>query len=289
MVSVEGALGDSLSLYKRNPIFIIPHLVESILTFAVLLSVAVTIILAIGVHVADVALSDPQLLVSQIEGAGLGLLAVIILTILFGVFLISLIKAGALAGVVGMAQRGFKGEKVSWSVAIENAKKHALNIFLFWIVAGLILVFLFVGIFIPAFFAAVIGLSESLAVALAFLALFVALILALAFYVSIMFTPQYIVVGSTGIVGSMKESVDFVRRNIGAVLIYIVVVVVFSFFFFSFFGILSLVSDLFSRSSRFLGASLEIFLNLLSIVVSLVVAPYFEMVKTKMITEQENK
>jgi membrane-anchored glycerophosphoryl diester phosphodiesterase (GDPDase) len=122
MVEVEGALRESLDIYKKNPVFVLPHFLESILSLGVIISIILTILLSIGVHVVDVALDDPETLTSQIMEGGQGLLAVIILTLLFGVLMISIIKAAALAGVVQMANRGFKGEKITFSDAVDGAK-----------------------------------------------------------------------------------------------------------------------------------------------------------------------
>jgi hypothetical protein len=285
MVDVERALGESLTLYKKHPAFVFPHFAELIIDFFIFISMAITIIMAIGVHVADVMLEDPYILAEQITEAGLGLVAVIILTLLFTIFLTSLIKAGAVAGVVGMAHNGFKGERVTLSSGFENAKRHVVTIFLFWIVIWILLGLLFAGAFVPAIFSAIFGFSEIVAVTATLFALLAVFFVVLVLYVGIMFVPQYIVVADVGVVESMKKSIGFVRKNLVAVIIYIAVVIVFSFFLFGFFGILGLLTELFSQTNQFLGIFLNIFMNLLSIAVSLVVAPYFEMVKTRMIME----
>jgi hypothetical protein len=289
MVEVEKALRESVDLYKRNPVFVLPHLVESILSLVVLLSMAITIVLAIGVHVADIIFEDdPQLLLDQITGVGMGLIAIIILTFIFGLFLATLIKAGALAGVLGMARRGFNGEKVAFRDAIENAKTHTIDIFLFWILLTLIIMALFAFSVIPAAILSLLGASNMLAIAATILAFLIVLVLAAVVYVAVMFAPQFIVVSGAGIVDSIKMSLDFIKRNIGATLIYLAVIVVFNFFLFGFFGIISLLPNLFYESSQFLGASLEIFFFFMRLGVGLIIAPYFEIVKTRMIMEESD-
>ncbi len=287
MVEVERALRESVDLYKRNPVFVLPHLVESILSLVILFSMAITIVLAIGVHVADIMFEeDPQLLLDQITGVGVGLIAIIILTFLFGLFLAILIKAGALAGVVGMGRRGFKGENVTFREAIENAKRHTVDIFLFWILLTIIIIALFAFSIIPAIILSLLSASDLLTVAITILAFLIVLVLAATVYVAVMFAPQFIVVTGAGIVGSIKMSIDFIKGNIGATLIYIAVVLVFNFFLFGFFGIISFLPDLFYESSQFLGASLEIFFFFLRLGVGLIIAPYFEIVKTRMIMKE---
>jgi hypothetical protein len=283
MVEVEGALRESLDIYKKNPVFILPHFVESILSLGVIISIVLTILLSIGVHVVDVALDDPEVLTSQIMDGGQGLIAIIILTLLFGALLIFIIKAAALAGVVQMANRGFKGEKVAFSDAVEGAKRYTLDLFLFWILLGFILAFLFVLAFIPAVILATLDISNILAIGAIILALLILIIGAMTLIVAVMFAPQYIVVEGSGVIGSIKKSFSFVGTNIAGVLIYIAVVMVFSFFLFGFFGIISLLPDLFYSRNQFIGASMEIFFFILRIGVGLIVAPYFEMVKTRMI------
>lgn len=287
MVEVEKALRESIDLYKRNPVFILPHLAESILTLVVLLSMAITIVLAIGVHVADIIFDeDPQLLLDQITGVGLGLIVIISLTFIFGLFLATFIKGAALAGVVGMARRGFNNEKVTFGHAIEYAKKHTVDIFLFWILLTVLIIALFVVSFIPAVILAIIGASNLLAIALTVLTFLIVLVLGGVLYVAVMFAPQFIVVSGSGIIDSMKMSLGFIKKNTGATLIYLAVVVVFNFFLFGFFGIISLLPNLFYESNQFLGSALEIFFFFLRLGVGLIIAPYFEIVKTRMIIEE---
>jgi hypothetical protein len=286
MVAVEKALRDSIKLYKKNPVsFFLPHFVETILTLVVLISMAVTMFMAIGVHFADITIDDPYLLLDEIGNVGIGLIAILLATILLGFFLIFLIKAGALAGVVGMARSGFSNEKVAFKGAIEDAKKYTVDILLFWIVAGLIFSSLFALAFIPAVFLAVIGLSQTITIGVTFLAVFIIFLVVLVFFIAVMFTPQYLVVSKKGVFTSMKNSFEFVKNNIGAVIIYVAVIFVFNLFLFGFFGILSLLSDLFYQGSDFVGLSFEIFLFFLRAGVTLVFAPFFEMVKTRMIMD----
>jgi hypothetical protein len=287
MVEVEKAFRESVELYKRNPVFVLPHLVESILSLIILFSMAITIVLAIGVHVADIMFEeDPQLLLDQITGVGVGLIVIIILTFLFGLFLAILIKAAALAGVVGMAHSGFNGENVTFSAAFENAKRHTVDIFLFWILLTIITLILFAFSIIPAVILSLLSASDLLTVATTILAFLIVLVLATTVYVAVMFAPQFIVVTGEGIIESIKMSIDFIKGNIGATLIYLAVVLVFNFFLFGFFGIISFLPDLFYESSQLLGASLEIFFFFLRLGVGLIIAPYFEIVKTRMIMEE---
>jgi hypothetical protein len=286
MVEVEKALRDSIELYKKNPVsFFLPHFVEAILSLVVIISMVVTIFMAIGVHFADIMIDDPSLLFDEIGDVGIGLIAILLATVLLGFFLIFLIKAGALAGVVGMARSGFSNKEVAFKGAIEDAKKYTVDIFFFWIAASLISMSLFVMAFIPSVFLAVIGLSQMIAVGMTFLAVFVIFLVVFAFFIAVMFTPQYLVVSKSGVFTSMKKSFEFVKNNIGAVLIYIAVIFVFNLFLFGFFGILSLFSNLFYQGSDFVGMSFEIFLFFSRAGVTLVFAPFFEMVKTRMIMD----
>jgi hypothetical protein len=283
MSDVERAIRDSIALYQRNPVFVLPHLVEAIVTLGVVLSMAITILLAIGISVANIDVEDPFQLAAQISQAGLGLIAVIILTLILGIFAAALLKAGALAGVVGMAQHGFKDEKVSFRLAIEKARKYLLDIFLFWIFLGLLVVILFFLAFLPVAFSAVFGLPETLAVGATIFSLFGIFGLSLVLYINLMFVPQFIVVTGKGVFDPMKMSYRFVRENKGSVLIYIAIVVVFNIFLFGFFGIISLLPNLLFGETQLLRVFFEIFLLFLRIGVSLVAAPFFEIVKTRMI------
>ncbi|RMF90042.1 MAG: hypothetical protein D6733_04910, partial [Methanobacteriota archaeon] len=269
MVSVEKALGDSLELYKKSPQLIVPHTVELFLDIGVYISMALTILMAIGVHVTEVALSDPELLMSQIMSGGLGLIFIILLTLLFSFFLISLFKAGSVAGVVAMAEAGFRGGRPTLAAGWEGAKKHTLPIFLFWIMVWLLSILIPLTALIPVAFAAILGLSETAAAAITLFALLTASAAALIFYATVMFAPQYMVVSDAGVTGSIKKSIDFVRRNKASVAVYIAVAVVFFFFFFLFISLLSIIPEILSETSPFLSIFTSLLINLLSMVTSL--------------------
>ncbi len=288
MVEVEKALRNSIGLYRKNPAFVLPHLIEAVLTILVFLSMAVTIAMAIGVHFTDALLEeDPVLFISQMFSAGMGLIAIIILSLLFTFFLFVLIKAGALSGVVGMAKKGFKGEKASLGSGFAATRKYTVDILLFWIFIGLIYTASTVLVFTPAVVIAALGMPEGLALGATILMLLLTFILGAVFYVLIMFAPQFIVVNGLGTLAGVKKSIAFVKGNPGAVLIYIAVSFIFSFFVFATLGILSLLPDLFRNASPFIAVALDIFFLILRFAAGIIIAPYFEIVKTGMISAEQ--
>jgi hypothetical protein len=289
MAEVERAFRESLNLYKQNPKFVLPHLVESILDLVVLLSMVITIFMAIGVAVEDISIEDPGLFVNQLIAAGAGLIFIIFLTFLFAIFLIYLIKAAAIAGVVGMAFHGFKGEKVSFGGAIESAKRHTVNIFIFSVLFGFLIIALFVAAFSPLILSALMDFSDTLSVGLTLLAVLVMATISIIIYVGVLFVPQFIVVANAGVFGSIKRSLVFIKQNTGSVLIYVAVALVFNVLVSSFFVIFSFVPDLFYGASELLGFTLEIFLFFFQLGIGLLIAPFFEIVKTRMIIEDPIK
>jgi hypothetical protein len=150
MVGVEGSLRDSFNLYKENPKFVLPHLVEGILDVAIIISMVITVLLAIGVHVTEVILDDPEALASQISAGGMGLIVILIITFLFAILLITVIKAAAFAGVVGMSKKGFKDGSVGFGQAVSDAKAYGLDVFIFWIIAFSVWSLLVLAAFIPS-------------------------------------------------------------------------------------------------------------------------------------------
>jgi hypothetical protein len=284
MVGVEGSLRDSFNLYKENPKFVLPHLVEGILDVAIIISMVITVLLAIGVHVTEVILDDPEALASQISAGGMGLIVILIITFLFAILLITVIKAAAFAGVVGMSKKGFNDGSVGFGQAVSDAKAYGLDVFIFWIIAFSVWSLLVLAAFIPSILLGLAGSSETVLVAITLLAFLLTFILSIVFYIAIMFTPMFIVGTDNGVIKSMRLSLEYVRANLGSVLIYVAVVIVFNFFLFSFFGIVSLLPSIFGGGS-FLRVFLDIFFNLLTFVVGILFAPYFEMVKTRMIMD----
>ncbi|HDH28022.1 MAG TPA: hypothetical protein ENH13_02705 [Euryarchaeota archaeon] len=290
MVEVEKALRNSLGLYRKNPAFVLPHLIETVLTLLVFLSTAVTVVMAIGVHFSDALLEeDPTLFISQIASAGMGLITIIILSFLFTLFLFALIKAGAIAGVVGMAKKGFSGEKASLGSGFVATKKYTVDILLFWIFIGLIYSASMVLAFVPSVVISALGMPEGLVLGATILMFLLLFIPGVVFYVLIMFAPQFIVVEGGGMLAGVKKSIAFVKENSGAVLIYIAIVFIFSFFVFGGLGILSLLPDLFRNASPFIATALDILFFILRLSVGIIIAPYFEIVKTWMIAEEKTE
>jgi len=97
-----------------------------------------------------------------------------------------------------------------------------------------------------------------------------------------MFTSQFIVMKNLGIIESMKRSYGFVKSNLADVVIYGTVVFVVSILFAILTGGLSVLVE-FTVPSGMSGAFVRVFLNLFSILAGLVLAPYFEIVKTKLV------
>ncbi len=251
---------------------------------AIIITAALTILLAIGARVVNLAMDSPDLIAEEIMNAGFGLISLILLTLLFAVILISIISAGAVAAVVNMAKRGFEGNSTGFSDAIEGARKHSLSVLFYWILLTLGFLSLFLVSLLPAgIMSLAFGGPGMGAVAAAILFMVFASIMVVVLYIGFMFAPQFIVVAETGAIGSMKKSFEYVKMNLGAVIIYLAVVIVFSFFMFAFFGILAFVPELLKESNRFLGTSVEIFSYFLRLIMGLLIAPYFEMVKTRMI------
>lgn len=284
MVGVEKALKDSLDIYKRSPVILMPHFVEMILSLAVFLSIILTVVLAVGVKFTDLPIDDPALMMSELFSSA-GLLVIIILTFLIGFFFLYLVKAGALAAVVAMAKQGFEGGDVTLRLGWEETKKHFLNIFLYWIFLGLLFLVIYALALLPAVLAALVGVSESIAVLITVLFFLLAFMVSIISYGALMFAPQLIVVNEIGPYRSLSESVDFVKNNIGAVAVYIAVAVVFNILLIGFFTLLSFVPDIITSFNEFMGTALNIFIFLIQLIVGLLIAPYFEMVKTHMILQ----
>jgi len=287
MVSVERSLKESFRLYRDNPIFIIPHLAESILNILIFISMAISVLLAIGVHITNLTLEDPAQLLGEILAAGPGLIAMLILSFLFTLLVTRLVSAAALAGVVEMARAGFKGEGVTLGKAFEAAKRHALEVFIYWLALLLILILVFAMALVPALILTIAGASHGLALASTAIFLLFSLLLSALAYIALLFTPQYLVVERKGVAGSLRASMSFVKEHPGSVVLYVAVAALISLFLFGIFAILSFIPNLLYNASRLLGAFSEILLNLLSMLASLIVAPYFDMVKTGMIMEME--
>jgi hypothetical protein len=293
-MDVGAILSKSFNLYKRNPNLILPHLIEYILDMLLLF-----ILIVIGVVVLLLALGSLSIasVMSLMQGPTPFLLIIFAIFAMVTFFLAVLVlSAFARAAIIGMVVEAEKNGKTSLGTGIESAKKHGLGILgyilaISFIPAIVIGAIVFVGA-VGAIFLGEMGGSGTGLASIAF-TIFLFLLLLIAFiiiYVLALFSPQKIVIENLGVIDGIKASFGFVKKYPTEVVIYIGVA-------FAVMVVTSLVSLVFiiprivfeSMDSRFIAMFLQIFENLFSIALGLLVAPYLEAVKTLMVLQGDEK
>jgi hypothetical protein len=271
---------DSFKLYKKNLICILPHLIEYILDFSLFVAFVIIALATLGLSISAF-VEDLDMLMTDLVTSAFFIVAMFIFGFLVMILLLIFFNACARAAIIGMAKEGIEKEKTSLSTGWVSVKKSGLDIFIYLIFLCLIFIsLLFVG-FLPLILGAIGGAEGSMIFALVFLSIFLTVALFIVVYVILLFVPQQIVLKEAGVIASFKESYRYVRKNIFDVIIYGVVVIGVSIFI----GAITLgISLPFHFIHSDMGnIFVQLFQNLLSFVIGLIVAPYFEIVKTYMV------
>lgn len=272
MIAVEQILLKSLSDYRKNLKFILPHAFEYALDIAAFFLIAVIILIAIGLSLPSLAVEDLESLYTQIPFFGI---AAVIFGFLLFLFIIIFLNSAARAAIIGMAGDCFQEKRATLSGGLESAKKYGAGVFVYQILLGAAyLVLVLIAVLTIRFLAT----GSLLAVALAVFALLFCFLLFLPLYVFTIFVPQEIVLKEKGLIESFKGSFLFVRENFKAVIAYgaVASVVIISV------GVLSIGIGL--LGSEGIGKILaKVLQNLFALIAGLIIAPYFEIVKTYMV------
>lgn len=273
----------ALLAYRNNPKFVLPHLFEYLLDFAAIFIFLLAAVVAIIISMPELGKNFWQLIYykNAFPSAPFSLMA----SLIFGVLLLALLmlffNACARAAIIGMAKESFAKEKTSLSTGAVSMRKFGLDILGFNFIIILIAIALLAAIFLPVVLLAFFRASGLTAIALLLPLFFFASLAVI--YVAILFAPQQIVVKELGVLAGMKESYGFVRRNLGAVLIYVAVAIAVIIFMVVLSFLVSLLLSF--TKNEFLRIAFWVFENLFSLALGLIIAPYFEIAKTFMIME----
>ncbi|MBI5253505.1 MAG: hypothetical protein HY930_03795 [Euryarchaeota archaeon] len=267
-MEIKHILLKSLFDYRKNLKFVLPHAIEYLLDAAVFF-IAVAALFVIGFLLPSLAVEDLEALYTQVSFFAI---AFIIFSLLVFILLLIFFNSAARAVIIGMAGESFHDRRAALSKGLESAKKHGLEIFLFQILLGATYVALVLAALLSVKFLAKGNFFLAAAGLLIFLICFSIFFL---FYILTLFVPQEVVLRERGLIEGFRGSFLFVRKHFKAVISYgaaasVVIVSV---------GVLFM-------GIGFLGAGklfAKILQNLFALIVGLVVAPYFEIVKTYMV------
>lgn len=295
-MDVGAILSKSFNLYKRNLNLVLPQLI--VFLIGVLLFIAFALVTALILLFVLGSLTITSIM--SLVGGPIPFLflAYLIFGFMALMLIMAVLGAHARAAVIGMVVEAEKTGKTTLKTGIESAKRHGLKIFGYTIAISFIPI-LVIGAIITAAVVVLAIISAGsgagsymgfASMAFIIFLVFLFLIAYVIIYVLAMFSPQKIVLENLGIIDGIKASFGFVKKYPTEVVIYIGVA-------FAVGVVTSLVSLAFIipriifelMDSSFIAMFLQIFENLFSVAVGLIVAPYLEAVKTLLVLEGDNK
>ncbi len=292
-MDVGAILSRAFTLYKRNPVIILPHIIEYLLDIFLILIFAVLGAIILLSIIGSLTLGSVMALLYG--PTPFLIIGFVIFAIVVFFFVALFLNAFAGAAVIGMVIEAQKGGKTSLTTGVESAKRHGLAIFGYTLAISFIPVVLigavvFTGIMAALFLGEVGGNGMGL-LSIAFI-IFLILALLLAYvivYVLAMFSPQKIVIDGLGVIDGIKASSAFVRKYPTEAVIYIGV----AFAIMIATSIASLIFAIpgivFENIDQFISMFFTIVDNIVSIAVGLIVAPYLKAVKTLLVLEGDEK
>lgn len=257
------ALARAFEDYRRNLQFIVPHLIKYLISLVAVALLALGFIASVG----------PTILTP--EGLGrlflgqeipFGAIFALIFGLLIFLILYSLLDAAARGAVIAMARESHSTGVTALATGIMGARRFWLRIFAYNI-------FLTVAVFGIAIFALVPLFLGGYGAAL--IALFLAFLLVAVLYAFTFFTPQFLVITEGGLLEGLKGAVDFFRRRYYSILGYGASAALL-------YTALLIILPISTAILRLDEMGAQIFAYVYWALMDLILAPYFEMVKTYM-------
>lgn len=286
-MDIGRVFSNSFSTLTGNFKIAVPFIVEYVLNIIATVLLVLTILVALGASLLSMAGGDMKVLMYRIMTAQdvlpMEIVVPIIFLTLLTILLLVVINGATLAATVGMSYEALNLGETSYGKGIDTLKAHTGSMVIYFFIVALMVGTLGIVAFIPAMLGAVIG-NVLIAHTLSIFGLLAALLGASVILLISVFTPQQIVIENVGAVGGLKKSFVFVRDNVFDVILYGVASV--AIFVVTFMG-LAMIFQLLMLIARgeFAVMALQVFQNLISTGVSLVMVAYFELVQTAMVLE----
>lgn len=281
-MELGGIFSRSISDLKRNPILILPSIVEIILDAVLLFTVLIAIFLLMMDSVGYLLNQDYIGFTQNVSFYKIGFVILLIAVFVFAAYFFSCL---ARAAVIGMAWEVIKKGNTSIKTGVKNAVRYGMSIYLFLIILGLFSVALFIISFIPVIILGVVLLEASDTfvtvsyISMLFLMIFIFLIA----YIFVFLTPQHIVLKDVGVLEGLNQSISFVKRKFLYVILYGITAIGISIIISLVPMMIFLPLDFLTRQVTFLNLGINILYNIISIIIGILTATYLEIVKTRMV------
>jgi hypothetical protein len=271
-VEVVPLFSRAISDYRRNPKFVVPHIVELAIGIVLVTTTAIALLM---VGLAYLPSLTPRDIASLFFGrVPVMLITLFVFLVISLAIIITVVGAAARAAIISMARESHAEGRTSLDTGLSGVKRYTVKVFLFRVLMG----FVFMALFAIGIIPFALG-----SVSFGVLALVLAALLFLVFYLFVFLTPQFMVTRNVGVFHGIRESMDFVEKNLFPVLVYVAVAIVINIGAAIATNILAL-PGLFIEN-EFINMFFSTFHILFSIALGLVIAPYFDIVKTYLVLE----
>jgi len=289
MAEIERAFKKSYFICKEHPAIFLPYLIKEILKFFLLILLAFSVLLTLGIDVSSASSfnleneKELSLFLLHLKSA---LTHGSIFFILFGIAAVALlwiaVDSAGEGATINYAKQIIKNEKPS---VFEGARKYAFPLagyalFISLLNALAVLVFL---LLIFLFYLLVPGIALFFSFFMVFLLIIVLIVL----NIGAIFSRQFIAGRERGIVSGFRESVGFVFSNLFSVFIYIIAAVFIIGAFALGTSIASFLSELVFSFAPFLSAFASFAIFIFSFLIGAAISTYLETVKTALVLEGE--
>lgn len=271
-MEVTAILSRAATDYRKNIKFVVPRVVEFALDVALIAMAALVLMLAALAFLPSILMGDLEALLTG--NVPFLLITIVVFVGLFLLFFLAILSAAARAAIISMSQETHANGATKLGTGLMGARKFTFGVFLFSVILGIVFLLLLAIALVP------FALGS---VPLGIFALVLAGILYVLFYLFVLFTPQLIVTRESGVMGGIKGSIEFVEKNFFQVIIYAAVVIAVSTGVALLTNVLGIVSEVIEN--QLLSLTISVFHVLFSIALSLLISPYFDIVKTYMVME----
>jgi hypothetical protein len=273
----------SLNDLVKNPVLILPRVVEVVLDIIILL---VVLIIASFLMMDSIKYLLNQDYFGVIQSVSFYKIGFIILLVMFFIFAVYFLSSLARAAIIGMSKEVVEKGSTSIKTGFETALRYGTDIFLFLVLLGLFSIALFIISLIPIILGVLLEASDTFIVVGYLSALFLMISIFLIAYVFVFLTPQHIVLKDAGVLKGVNQSISFVRGNLVYVIIYGIMAIGISIVISLVPMLIFLPVDFLTRQVTFLNLGINILYNIISVIISLLIATYLEIVKTRMVYEE---
>ncbi len=273
----------SLNDLVKNPVLILPPVIEVVLDVVMLL---VVLTIASFLMMDSIKYLLNQDYFGVIQSVSFYKIGFIILLVMFFMFAVYFLSSLARAAVIGMSKEVVEKGSTSIKTGFETALRYGTDIFLFLVLLGLFSIALFIISFIPIILGVLLEANETFIVVGYLSALFLMISIFLIAYVFVFLTPQHIVLKNGGVLKGVNQSISFVRGNLVYVIIYGIMAIGISIVISLVPMLIFLPADFLTRQVAFLNLGINILYNIISMIIGILIATYLEIVKTRMVYEE---